>query len=60
MPRVWGEAGLGFFSDKEVDICSGYNHPAVVVQPFFLLVIGGIVAEQEWIIKYLLLLLLSY
>ena len=33
----------------------GYNHPAVVVQPFFLLVIGGSVTEQEWIIiiKYL-------
>ena len=56
---MWGEAGSGFFSEKEVDICSGYNLPAVVVQPFFLLVIGGSMAEQEWIIKYLLL-LLSY
>ena len=35
VPGVWGEAGSGFFSDKEVDICSGYNLPAVVVQPFF-------------------------
>ena len=34
-PWVWGLAGSGFFSDEEVDICSGYNHPAVVVQPFF-------------------------
>ena len=29
-------AGSGFFSDEEVDIYSGYNHPAVVVQPFFI------------------------
>ena len=29
-------AGSGFFSDEEVDICNGYNHPAVVVQPFFI------------------------
>ena len=28
--------GLGFFSDEEVDICSFYNHPVVVVQPFFI------------------------
>ena len=33
---MWGLAGSGFFSDEEVDICSGYNHPAVVVQPFFI------------------------
>ena len=29
-------AGSGVFSDEEVDICGGYNHPAVVVQPFFI------------------------
>ena len=52
---MWGQAGSGFFSDEEVDICSGYNHPAVVVQPFFLLLIGVGLAKQECIIKYLLL-----
>ena len=37
-PGVSGLAGLGFFSDKEVDIFGGYiNHPAVVAHPFFLL-----------------------
>ena len=42
-----------------MDICSGFNHPAVVIQPFFLVVIIEVsMAEQEWIIKYLLLLLL--
>ena len=30
--------GLGFFSDEEVDICSFYNHPVVVVQPFLLVI----------------------
>ena len=29
-------AGSGFFYDDEVDICVGFNHPAVVVQPFFI------------------------
>ena len=29
-------AGSGVFSDEEVDICGGYNHPAVVVQSFFI------------------------
>ena len=37
-PGVSGLAGLGFFSDKEVDIFGGYiNHPAVVAHPFFYL-----------------------
>ena len=34
-PRVWGQSGSGFFSDEEVHICSGYNHQAVVAQPFY-------------------------
>ena len=34
-PRVWVKLGALFSSDEEVDICSGYNHPAVVVQPFY-------------------------
>ena len=33
--RVWVKLGPPFSSDEEVDICSGYNHPAVVVQPFY-------------------------
>ena len=36
VPWVWGLAGSGFSSDDEVDICGGFNLPAVVAQPFFI------------------------
>ena len=35
-PDCGGLAGSGFSSDDEVDICGGFNHPAVVAQPFFI------------------------
>ena len=35
VPRVWGLAGSGFFSEEEVHICGGCSHPAVVAQPFY-------------------------